>query len=161
MVVVDETKLSPAVSAAVLQLGHETLRRFGNLWHQASDTGYRSSDPCPRSALTTYATAAPEACLAPPIFCYFGPADCNLQRSACSPSPHPPASPCWPQPPPPISDEVSPIALCQLLRACHFLDNLPSRALRLRRRLRINQTWPPDVRQLTGRRPVSSWSSTQ
>jgi hypothetical protein len=29
MVVVDETKLSPAVCAAVLQLSHETLRRFG------------------------------------------------------------------------------------------------------------------------------------
>jgi hypothetical protein len=29
MVVVDETKLSPTVGAAVLQLGHETLRRFG------------------------------------------------------------------------------------------------------------------------------------
>ena len=29
MVVVDETELSPTVCAAVLQLGHETLRRFG------------------------------------------------------------------------------------------------------------------------------------
>jgi hypothetical protein len=29
VVVVDETKLSPAVCAAVLQLDHETLRRFG------------------------------------------------------------------------------------------------------------------------------------
>ena len=29
MVVVDETKLSPTVCAAVLQLAHETLHRFG------------------------------------------------------------------------------------------------------------------------------------
>jgi len=31
MVVVDETKLSPTVCAAVLQLAHETLHRFGGL----------------------------------------------------------------------------------------------------------------------------------
>jgi hypothetical protein len=29
MVMVDETKLSPTVCAAVLRLGHETLHRFG------------------------------------------------------------------------------------------------------------------------------------
>src|ERR1700737_2978196 len=34
MVVADETKLSPTGCAAVLQLGHETLRRFGFLHHK-------------------------------------------------------------------------------------------------------------------------------
>jgi hypothetical protein len=33
-----------------------------------------------RSALTTYATAVPDACLALPILCYFGPTDCNLPQ---------------------------------------------------------------------------------
>jgi hypothetical protein len=33
-----------------------------------------------RSTLTTYATAAPDACLALPILCYCGPTDCNLPK---------------------------------------------------------------------------------
>ena len=75
MVMVDETELSPAVCAAVLQLGHETLHRLkaDGITRPARAAGGQAF--APRLALTLYGTAAPEACFAPPILCYFRPTD--------------------------------------------------------------------------------------
>ena len=63
-------------------------QRFSNLVMKLSTdleadgtTPTRRSDPCPRSALTMCAAAAPEACFSPPILCYFGPTDCLPQFS--------------------------------------------------------------------------------
>ena len=91
MVVVDETKLSPTVCTAVLQVGHETLHRFGGgitrqtraivcAWLDSRPLGRGGSKVSLKPALTMWSLPYPRPCLAPPILCYFGPTDCNLPQ---------------------------------------------------------------------------------